>query len=583
MKRLFPYFRYLRPVRVEFGAAVFYGLLFGASSGLGLPFLLQKVFPVIFDQGEQSLTTLELVSFAALLPSIFLIRGIAGFRNSYLISLCGVRVLEQIRLQYFEKLQRLPLSFFGRRQSGDLLARGLNDANQLQNTITTVANEAIKQPATLISALSALVYLSIQYNDVVFVLLCLALVPLSVFPIRMVGKNLLRRARQMQDQVGGVTGLFAENLGATREVRAFSLEAREVNRFREAINRLFHIQLKVVKYSNILSPSIEFMSTLGVSAALIYAYYVNLPWEVFFAMVGALYMSYDPIKKMGAINNEMKRGLSALDRLEEILHAPDEITDPPKPVTVGRLTGEIGFRDVTFAYKEGEPVLRDVSTTIPAGTVCALVGPSGAGKSTFVNLVPRFYEVSAGGVTIDGIDIRAMRIADLRRNIAIVSQEPVLFNDTIYNNLLLGRPGATRAEVEQAARDAYAHDFILSQPNGYDTIVGERGGKLSGGQKQRLAVARAFLRDAPILILDEATSALDSESEAYIQKALQKLVVGKTVLIIAHRFSTIRDASMILVFDQGRITASGPHAELYQQNELYKSLYEQQSMPSQRS
>jgi ATP-binding cassette, subfamily B, bacterial MsbA len=573
MKRLFPYLRFLKPVRKEFVAAVFYGILFGVSSGLGLPFLLQKVFPVVFADGPKNLTTLELLSFASLLPSVFLIRGIAGFRNSYLISLCGVRVLEQIRMLFFEKLQRLPLSFFSKSQSGDLLARGLGDANQLQITITTVANEVIKQPATLVSALGALIYLSIQNHDVVFVLLCLALVPASVFPIRMVGKNLLKRARQMQDQSGGVVSIFSENLTATKEIRAFGLESREITRLRDALNRLIVIQLKVVKYSNILSPSIEFMSTLGVSAALIYAYHARLPWEVFFAMVGALYMSYDPIKKMGALNNEMKRGLSSLDRLEEVLDAPIEIMDPPRPVAVDRLTGDIKFREVSFAYKTGIPVLRDVNINIPAGTVCALVGPSGAGKSTFANMVPRFYEALDGSVLIDGIDVRAMRVADLRRNIALVSQDPVLFDDTIYNNLLLGRMNATRAEVEQAARDAFAHDFILSQPQGYDTIVGERGGKLSGGQKQRVALARAFLRNAPILILDEATSALDSESEASIQQALQKLMAGKTVLIIAHRFSTIRDASMILVFEQGRIVAGGSHQDLYGSSALYKSLY----------
>ena len=577
MRRLLPYLGLLKPVRVEFAAAVFYGILFGVSSGLGLPFLLQQVFPVIFNEGAQNLTTLELLSFASLLPAIFLIRGIAGFRNSYLISFCGVRVLEQIRMRFFEKLQRLPLSFFSKRQTGDLLARGLGDATQLQTTITTVANEAIKQPATLISALAALVVLAFKHHDVVFVLLCLALVPASVFPIRFVGKKLLKRARQLQDQSGGVMNIFSENLAATKEIRAFGLEAREMNRFREAINKLIVLQLKVVKYSNILSPSIEFISTLGVSAALIYAYHARLPWEVFLSMVGALYMSYDPIKKMGALNNELKRGHSALDRLEEVLNAPLEITDPAKPTPVERLRGEIGFREVSFNYKEGEPVLHEVNVTIPAGTNCALVGPSGAGKSTFANLVPRFYEIASGGVTIDGIDIRSMRVADLRRNIAIVSQDPVLFDDTIYNNLLLGRPGATREDVEQAARDAFAHDFILSQPNGYDTIVGERGGKLSGGQKQRLALARAFLRNAPILILDEATSALDSESEAFIQKALQKLIAGKTVLTIAHRFSTIRDASLILVFEKGRIVAQGSHAQLHSASPLYKSLYDRQS------
>jgi len=489
-----------------------------------------------------------------------------------------VRVLEQIRMEYFEKLQRLPLSFFSQRQSGDLLARGLNDTNQLQITLTGVANECIKQPATLISALSALIYLSFENHNVVFVLLCLALVPLSVFPIRLVGQNLLKRARQMQAQMGDLTGLFAENLSATKEVRAFGLEEREVARFNQAVTRLFGYQLKVVKYSNILSPTIEFLSTLGVSAALIYSYHAKLPWDVFLAMVGALYMSYDPIKKMGSINNELKRGLSSLDRLEEVLHQPLTIADPVNPATVGRLRGNVVFERLSFAYKPVEPVLRNISVEIPAGTVCALVGPSGAGKTTFANLVPRFYEASAGRLTIDGLDVRAMRLADLRRNIAIVSQDPVLFNDTIYNNLLVGRADATRDEIMAAAADAFAHDFIRTFPQGYDTMVGERGALLSGGQKQRVALARAFLRNAPLLILDEATSALDSESEAAIQQALKKLVIGKTVLIIAHRFSTIRDASLILVFDKGEIVASGTHAELYVKNPLYKSLYDRQQM-----
>jgi ABC-type multidrug transport system ATPase subunit len=258
-----------------------------------------------------------------------------------------------------------------------------------------------------------------------------------------------------------------------------------------------------------------------------------------------------------------------------VLKEPVTIADPTAPVPVGRLRGDLAFELVSFAYGDN-PALTEAVARIPAGTVCALVGPSGAGKTTFANLVPRFYETATGRVTIDGTDVRAMRLADLRRNIALVSQEPVLFNDTIYQNLLLGRPDATRDEVMAAAIDAHADDFIRTFPQGYDTIVGERGALLSGGQKQRVALARAFLRNAPVLILDEATSALDSDSEAAVQDALRKLVVGKTVLIIAHRFSTIRDASMILVFDKGRITASGTHAELYTANPLYRSLYDRQ-------
>jgi subfamily B ATP-binding cassette protein MsbA len=287
-------------------------------------------------------------------------------------------------------------------------------------------------------------------------------------------------------------------------------------------------------------------------------------------------MAYDPIKKLGLVNNELRKGQSSLERLEDVLHAPVDITDPVSPATVGRLRGEVSFASVCFEYGPEAPALHDVSVVIPAGTVCALVGPSGAGKSTFANLVPRFYDATAGTVSIDRIAVRDLRLADLRSNIALVAQESVLFNDTIRNNILVGRPSATNAEIETAARDAQAHDFIVLQPQGYETVVGERGSALSGGQRQRIALARAFLRNAPILILDEANSALDSETEALVQQALRKLVVGKTVLIIAHRFSTIRDASMILVFDQGRIIAQGDHASLYAGNKLYRSLYDTQ-------
>ena len=297
--------------------------------------------------------------------------------------------------------------------------------------------------------------------------------------------------------------------------------------------------------------------------------------DSFVALVAALYMCYDPVKKLGLISNEMRRVDAVLDRIEAVLHEPVTITDPEKPVEIGRLTGNIHFDEVDFNYGEN-PVLNHVSVSIPSGTVCALVGESGAGKSTFANLVPRFYEAVSGSVYVDDVDVRNMRMADLRRNIALVSQDPVLFNDTIYNNLLIGKLDASRGEVEGAAKDAFAHDFINQFPDGYETMVAERGASLSGGQRQRLALARAFLRNAPILILDEVTSALDANSEEMIQRALAKLVVGKTVIIIAHRFSTIRAANLILVFDKGRIVATGTHGELYAGNDLYRRLYDHQ-------
>jgi subfamily B ATP-binding cassette protein MsbA len=464
-----------------------------------------------------------------------------------------------------------------RNRTGDLLSRLTADTHVVQQTITNTASDLVIQPLTLIGALSFLVTVALQNHGVTVFLASLAAVPLCVFPVRFVGKKLLRRAHENQQLLGDISDVANQNLSAAREVRAFGLEKREIAVFQETTRKLFRVQMKVVKYSQVLSPTIEVIASLGIAFSLYYAYFGGIQLAVFVSILGAIFACYEPVKKLGALHGQLTRGAAALDRLEEILREPVTIADPAQPVSIGRLRGDIAFQGVTFAYKGDDHVLRDVQATIPAGTVCALVGPSGAGKSTFANLVPRFYEVVAGRVTIDGIDVRAMRLADLRRNIAVVSQEPVLFNDTIYANLLLGRADATRAEVEQAARDAFAHEFITGLPNGYETMVGERGAALSGGQRQRVALARAFLRNAPILILDEATSALDSESEAKIQLALKKLVAGKTVLIIAHRFSTIRDATKILVFDRGEIVATGSHAELYAAGALYKSLYDTQS------
>ncbi|HEY1763336.1 MAG TPA: ABC transporter ATP-binding protein [Opitutaceae bacterium] len=622
MRPFLPYLKYLRRVRGKLAAGVLCGILYGLVGGLGMPLMVRYVIPRVLlpdppassgaahrepgflnrfldhllppapqappaanparvpaapaPPARPQLTGWQVWVIAMWLPLIFLVRGVAGYLNSYLIQYAGVRILEEIRTDYFRKLQSLPLAFFHRISSGELIARGLNDTNQLQNTLTVVSNDLIKQPATLIGTMAAMAVLAYQEQGLVLVLVCLLTVPVAVFPIRYIGKKLLSRAIQLQAQTGTLTDRFTENLGAVKEVRAFGLEGREIDRFSRLSGLLVRANMKVVKYAQMLAPSIEILSAIGISITFVYAYRFNVHSGSFLGILAALFLSYEPLKKLGAVNNELKRGTASLRRLEVVLSEPETIREPAQPVAVGRLRGDIAFEAVDFAYKPNEPVLRSLSARIPAGTTCALVGPSGAGKTTCANLLPRFYDPVDGRVTIDGIDLRTMRLADLRRNIAVVPQDPVLFNDTIYNNLVLGRPDATREEVEQAARNAYAHDFIRSFPKGYDTLVGERGALVSGGQKQRLALARAFLRNAPILILDEAMSALDAESEAAIQAAQATLVVGKTVLIIAHRFSTIRDASLILVFDRGSIVASGDHAKLYATNGLYQSLFDRQ-------
>jgi subfamily B ATP-binding cassette protein MsbA len=622
MRPFLPYFKYLRRVRGKLLAGILCGILYGVVGGLGMPLMIKYVIPRVllpdppaaqaahkagffdlerfFDRflppvpppaesaaapapaqpagnpPRAQLTPWQVWTIAMWLPLVFVIRGIAGYFNTYLIQFAGVRILEEIRTDYFRKLQSLPLAFFHRLSSGELIARGLNDTNQLQNTLTVVSNDLIKQPATLVGTIAAMAMLAYQEQGIVLVLVCLLTVPAAVFPIRYIGKKLVSRAIQLQAQTGTITDRFTENLAAVKEVRAFGLERHEIERFSRLSGLLVRANMKVVKYAQMLAPSIEILSAIGISITFVYAYRFNVHSGSFLGILTALFLSYEPLKKLGAVNNELKRGSASLQRLEAVLNEPETITDPAQPVTVGRLRGDIGFEGVDFEYKANEPVLRAVSARIPAGTTCALVGPSGAGKTTCANLVPRFYDPARGRVTIDGLDVRSMRLADLRRNVAVVPQDPVLFNDTIYNNLLLGRAEATRAEVEEAARNAHAHEFIRGFPQGYDTLVGERGAMVSGGQKQRLALARAFLRNAPILILDEATSSLDSESEAAIQAAQAKLVVGKTVLIIAHRFSTIRDASLILVFDRGSIVASGGHASLYATNPLYQALFDRQ-------
>ena len=568
-----PNFALLWPVRKAFAVALLSGVIYGAAGGFGFPFLAYRIFPVLF--GDTPPTPWVLVGAVLLLPATFTLRGLSGFANHYLSAYCGVQVLNALKLQLFTRLQQLPAVFFTKHRTGDLMQRVTNDTAAVQMVVTTATNDLIRQPVTLIGALSALIFMAIRSRELVFILLALAVVPICALPMRLIGKHLLRRAKQQQASAGNIGTVLHENFGAVREVRAFNLQQHEISRFQACLDRLATTTMKTVKYGQMLAPGIEIITACGVSLAVYHAARRQVSLATVLPLMSALYMCYEPLKKFGVIHNLIKRGQASIERIQAILAAEDAVPETLDPVAWGDPQPAIQFDQVEFAYQH-EPVLRDLSFTLPAGSVTALVGSSGSGKTTIANLIPRFYDVQKGTIRIGGIDCRTFALADLRDHISIVSQETFLFNDTIHNNIRLGRLDATDNEVEQAARLAHAHDFIMACPEGYQTHVGERGLRLSGGQRQRIAIARAFLRQAPILILDEATSALDAESEAAVQLALQELIKGKTVLIIAHRFSTLRLAERILLLDEGRLRAEGNHTQLYTEDTRYRSLYDHQ-------
>ncbi len=605
MKRFFPYYVHLKAVRGHFFGAILFGLVYGAANGFGLPFMTKKVLPLLFgEEGSTGLPPGDLVLvdwqnlpkhfpkldwspwaipaehvllFAVLLmPAVFAVRAVAQFSNTYLLNYVGVRVLEGVRISVFKRLQELHLDFFRKNQAGDLISRIMGDTAHIKTVVVDISNDLMIQPFSLMGALGYVIWLALSSPGTERFLLALALVPIVVLPIRLFGRKLAARSHQMLWQAGNLSAVLTESVQSPREIRAYNLQERETERFRQLVRSLFGVQMKIVKYEKMLSPLIEFVCACSISFAIYQASQVNISQETVLSLVVALYVAYEPIKKLGAIHNKIKAGTAGLVRIEEILHAPIEVADPAKPVPLRDVHGAVRFENLTFAYAE-EPVLRDVNISVKPGEIVALVGPSGAGKSTFANLVPRFYDPQSGNVCVDGVNVRNVLQSELRDAIALVSQEPILFDDSVYNNILLGRPNATREEVYAAAEKAGARQFIEAFDTGWETRVGERGGRLSGGQRQRIAIARAFLKNAPILILDEATSALDSESEALVQAALEKLVAGKTAFIIAHRFSTIRFATRILVFEAGKIVADGTHADLLQRSPLYKALYERQA------
>ncbi|CAI8311045.1 MAG: Lipid A export ATP-binding/permease protein MsbA [Opitutia bacterium UBA7350] len=578
LKRFSPYFAHLKSVRLQFVVGLLAGILAAAASGAGLPLVIEYIVPKVSAEGGP--VGLALLATLAIIPGIFAVRALGSFLNAYFMAYAGMHVLECLRLDVFKKIQSLPLGFFQKNGTGDLMARVIGDTQKLQAALVQVVNSLIKEPATLISAAGAIIYLSMKYENGIIIIVALASVPVCVLPIKYIGKRLIQKAHAAQKQAGLLNDVLNENLQAVREVRAYNLQQRESNRFKQACRDFFKFTLKTVKYNKALTPLIEVVAAVAIAFSLCLII-DKVEASAIAAILTALYMSYEPVKKLGVVSNTLREAEASLDRLEYVLHSNDDVPEPATPRSLPAIRGEIQFQEVHFSYDPDIPVLAGINITIQAGENIALVGPSGAGKSTFANLVPRFYDATSGSILLDGIDLRQLIKHDLREQIALVSQEALLFSDTIANNIRIGNPTADQDAVRKAARLAYAHDFIETLDDGYETLVGERGSRLSGGQRQRIAIARAFLKDAPIIVLDEPTSALDAESEHQIQAALDTLTEGRTVITIAHRFSTIQHASRILVFDAGQIVASGNHQELYASSELYRNLYDKQSKTTQ--
>lgn len=565
-----PLFPYLRPLWGKFLLGVIAGAFYGVASGLGLPALTKTALPIIFndekkmeDVPEWFLKFFEqafggdanalLIGSCLAIPAVFVVRAFGGFWSSYLMTEIGMRAVEGFRGRIFDRLLALPLSFYNQNSSGDLLARLLESSTALQGTVSSVAGDLVKQPILLVSALIYLISEAIKNEGVFFALIGALSIPLLVFPIRALGKRLRKRSGQLQATAGELSGMVTETLSNPLEVRAYNLQGRLGEDFRGLNGLIRRFQLKLARYSLILSPAVEVFATLGFALSLYLGAKKGMELEDFIGMAFAMFMAYEPIKKMGALHGSVERAKAAMERINYILASQTDLPEPTEPTPLPEPKGGIEFSQVRFGYGN-EEVLKGLSLAIRPQETVALIGESGGGKTTFVNLIARFYDVTEGAVMVDGCDVREYSLADLRSRVALVPQMPVLFRGTIRENILMGRPEASDEEVQEAARKAFAHDFILRQEEGYETKVSERGGSLSGGQRQRIAIARAFLKDAPILIMDESTSALDAESEAKVQEAMKELASSRTTLLISHRESSLQMASRVFSFDKGNVT-----------------------------
>ena len=544
------------------------GMVFVAGATAAMAWLMKPVINDVFVAKNKEF--LLPISIAVLVT--FAIKGFANYAQSVIMHYVGQRIITDTQHRLYGHLTRMDLSFFHQTPTGSLISRFTVDINMMRAAVSNALTGIGKDFLTLIF-LVGVMFIQDRYLAVI----AFVVFPVAILPIVKLGQRIRKVTVSTQEEIGQFTTLLEQTIQGARVVKAYRMEEYEKGRFRKIAERVFQLVFKSARIRSMASPIMETLGGVAVALVIFYGGFRVIEESMnpgaFFSFITALLLAYEPMKRLANLNASLQEGLASAQRLFGLLDTKPNIIDKPDAATLKIKGGNIVLNQVNFSYIPKHPVINGVSLSVPAGKLVALVGPSGAGKSTILNLIPRFYEVDSGVIKIDGIDVQDATLDSLRRNIALVSQEIILFDDTVRANIAYGRPDASEKEITQAAKNAAAHDFIEAMSNGYDTYVGERGTKVSGGQRQRLAIARAMLKNAPILLLDEATSSLDAESEREVQAALMELMKGRTTLVIAHRLSTVIEADLIHVIDNGKLVESGNHPELLSKNGTYARLY----------
>tara|TARA_Y100000994_G_scaffold73637_1_gene60443 strand:+ start:1309 stop:2994 length:1686 start_codon:yes stop_codon:yes gene_type:complete len=539
-----------------------------AGATAALAYLMEPVLDEVFINQDQSM--LILVPVAVIV--VTLIKGLATFAQGILMAYVGQRIIANLQSLIFSHLLRFDLAFFQNTASGNLISRLTNDVNLMRNAVSNALTGMVKDSLTLLFLVAVMFEKDWRLAVIAFVVF-----PLAVFPIIRIGKRTRKISTSALAELGHFTARLNEVFQGARHVKAYNMEVYETTRTNQLIEKVFKLIYKALRIRAAATPIMETLGGIFIAIIILYG-----GWQVidnmltpgeFFAFITAMLLAYQPLKALANLNTNLQEGLAATQRVFNILDTEPSIVDSPNASRLKVLNGTVNFSNISFSYSNKKIALSNISLDIPAGKTVALVGPSGGGKSTLLNMIPRFYDSDNGTITIDNTNIKDVTVASLRESIGLVSQETILFDDTILANIAYGQLGADNKDIINAAKAAGAHDFIMSMPNTYDTVIGEQGTKLSGGQRQRICIARAMLKDAPILLLDEATSALDSESERQVQNALAKLMKGRTTLIIAHRLSTIQDADKIYVIENGKVSEHGTHEYLLNNNGPYAKLH----------